>query len=187
MIAVGIDESRCSNCDKLLFRGVLGIGFIETKCSRCGTVNIVHNFDGILEGRSGAYIIVCNPTGDIIIASKSVKAVLGYDVEELCAKSIHDICACPEGVKNHMALPSTVDSIASWEKLHAHMPPQIVHLTKAGKQLTANARYYPLHALSSLYTMCVFYTGTAAVEPAIGIEQLLQGHPDQSVSNRVAV
>jgi PAS domain-containing protein len=183
MIAVGVDESRCITCNKLLFRGALGIGFIETKCARCGTINIVHNFDGILEGRSGAYIIVCNPKGEIIIASKSVKSILGYEVEKLCTKSIHDICACPEGAKNHVALPGTIDSIATWEMLHAHMPPEIIHITKDGKELSANARYYPLHALSSLYTMCVFYADLS-VKPVVGMEELLQSPDGLSVNER---
>lgn len=177
MIAVDVDQSRCSSCQKLLFRGVLGIGFIETKCSRCGTVNIVHNFDGILEGRNGAYIIVCNPQGEIIIASKSVKEVLGYEVQEVCHMSIHDICVCPKGAKKNWALPEKLDTIKAWEELHAHMPQQITHLTKSGEQVSVNARYYPLHALASLYTMCVFYADTS-VKPSIGIEELLQGPAD---------
>jgi PAS domain S-box-containing protein len=185
MIAVGVDESRCITCNKLLFRGALGIGFIETKCARCGTINIVHNFDGILEGRTGAYIIVYNSNGEIIIASKSVKSVLGYEVDEICNKTISDICARHDGIKTHLALTGSVTSIAAWEKQHAHMPHEIIHIAKDGKKIAANARYYPLHALANLYTMCVFYADLS-VKPVIGIEELFQGPADQPVIEQPA-
>lgn len=44
-----LNEHRCDNCNKLLFKGELSVGQIETKCNRCGEVKIVN---GVHEGKN---------------------------------------------------------------------------------------------------------------------------------------
>jgi PAS domain S-box-containing protein len=139
----------------LLFKGVLGIGFIEAKCNRCGTVNLLHNFDGILEGRKNAFVIACDDQGKIIVASKSVEKVLGYTADELTNRSI---CTLSDAIQPpHEPVQGKFGSLEDWEEFHKSLPTDMVQLSKDGKKLHVNARYYPLHALTGLYTMGVFY------------------------------
>jgi PAS domain S-box-containing protein len=155
MNTLALDEQRCSNCQRLLFKGVLGIGFIEAKCNRCGTVNLIHNFDGILEGRKNAYILACDDRGDIIVTSKSVEDVLGYTADELVGRSI---CKLSGSIKPmHPPVEDKLHSLEDWEIFHNNLTKDMIQLTKDGKKLNVNARYYPLHARTGLYTMCVFY------------------------------
>ena len=89
MLSLSLDEHRCNTCTKLLFKGTLGMGLIEVKCSRCGTLSLIHSFANYLKAKPTAYIIVYNPVGRVIAGSKSTKRILGKSIADI--QDIHDI------------------------------------------------------------------------------------------------
>ena len=155
MFSVELEEQRCENCNRLLFKGILGLGFIEAKCTRCGNINLLHSFDSILLGKSDTYILVYDTLGKVIIASKNAMKILGYDTEELIGLPIKTLC---ENVKNLPPLPSKVDrdALAKWDTYHAQLPDKVTHHTKAGEGIQVAARFYPLLSANGIYSMGVF-------------------------------
>jgi phage FluMu protein Com len=53
------------------------MGLVEAKCPRCGNISSLHSFDLLLRGRKHSYILVYNPKGRIVAATKSASDILG--------------------------------------------------------------------------------------------------------------
>jgi PAS domain S-box-containing protein len=156
MTSAVLDEKRCEKCQKLLFRGLVGIGFIEVKCTRCGHVNLLNSFDAMLHGTPGAYILVYDMTGNLIATSKSAERILGYGSKELQSRPMSSIDETFE--LRTIAESSQEKTLAEWERQHKSLSRQVSHLTKEGDLLQNHARYYPIGVLTGVYTIGIFYT-----------------------------
>lgn len=155
MMALQLDEQRCEQCEKLLFRGVIGIGFIEVKCARCGHLNLLNSYEAMLHGKPGAYILVYDHTGTIVAASTSAEDILGYSGPELTDMSIKKLgatCTLPD-----FRSDDTIEALEAWEDFHATLPPIVHQRCKDGTIVDADARYYPIGTVSGVYTIGIFY------------------------------
>lgn len=155
MISAQLEELRCTNCNRLLFRGIMGLGFIEAKCSRCGAINLLHSLDNILLNKPDTYILVFDTSGRVTIASHNAGAVLGYEDSELIHLPLEEICAEAKGLP---PLPHEVDgdALSLWEEYHKHLPDMVKHRRKDSNFVTATARFYPLLSANGIYSMGVF-------------------------------
>lgn len=153
MISVGIEEYRCKNCKKLLFKGALGMGIVEVKCERCGNVSLLHSFDRLMRSKPGGYIVVFGSDGHIIAASKSVKSLLGREFDR------SDSILALDPTVNLGGLPEIVtqEALNKWEDTHRDLPSETTHHKGDGGQVAVTARYYPVISYSDVYTVGVFY------------------------------
>lgn len=120
-------EYRCS-CGQLFFKGFLFDSFIEIKCKRCKKL-INPNSDEPTHEQE-RYLILYDHDGNIVDASPSCSAILGYERRELLKKKLHDICLFFKG-KNYkeffdktMATKSDPSPI---ETFHKSRDGEIVH------------------------------------------------------------
>jgi len=89
-----INEVRCLNCKKLLYKSKLGQNTrIECKCSRCGAINI-KNFDRLPE---------------IIPVVKNMNRKIAYVTAEICKQKIID----------ELSLCYSNLIIKSWEEINS--------------------------------------------------------------------
>lgn len=155
MVSRALDQIRCENCQKLLFRGIVGLGFIEVKCSRCGHVNVINSYDAMLHNTPGAYVLVYDSRGGLIAHSKSAEDILGYSTSELNRSSMQDIDATFPRIT-----PTTSDhklSRKEWESVHKHLSATVQHRTKDGATQPKAARYYPIDTFTGVYSVGIFY------------------------------
>ena len=155
MKAVELDDQRCKKCHKLLFRGVLGMGIVEVKCPRCGHISSLHSVDTLLRGKKEAYILVYNPQGKIIVASKSAYQLLGYSKDELDELRIQDIS--PRNQLPILDDVTTDDALQEWERYHIGLTRDIIHRKKEGTMLEVSARFYPIPSYNGFYTVAVYH------------------------------
>ncbi len=153
MLAIKLSDQRCQNCNKLLFKGVLGLGLVEVKCPRCGNISILHSFDELLVSNPDAYILVFEPGGRIVAASDSALRQLGYSTEELTSLTMQDLAGDhgytpPEPVWDNPLL-QTINQSA--EDRMSKRTTRIKQYTKSGEQITADVRHYPIGAMSGFY------------------------------------
>jgi PAS domain S-box-containing protein len=80
-----LNEHRCQNCNKLLFKGIFIDSIVEIKCSRCGTINKKDSRK--LNYHFNQYLLKTNGLGDIISISGSASDMLGYTEKELIGKN----------------------------------------------------------------------------------------------------
>jgi PAS domain S-box-containing protein len=149
-----LKAQRCVHCNKMLFRGALGMGIAEVKCSRCGQISTLHSFNLMLRGRTDVYILVYNPDGRIIISSESAEELLGYSQEELKDMSIQDIS--PKNQLYAIGKRSNPKELEEWEKYHANLPPDITHIAKSGESVQVFARFFPMAAYKDFYTVGIY-------------------------------
>lgn len=79
-------EYRCV-CGKLLFKGYIVSGALETKCPRCHTLTTVG--DSLRE--PGRYAFLLDRDASIVNATHTAAEVLGYPLSELIGKHYYDI------------------------------------------------------------------------------------------------
>ncbi len=156
MMAIGLDDMRCEQCSKLLFRGSIGLGIIEVKCPRCGHINVLHAFEDLLRRQPNSYVIVFDSAGSIVAASKSTQKHLGYDLDDLRKLSMRDL-----GVENHelqeITYESTPIEIANKEGSFLGQPRyNSRHTTKDKRVIDVAVRYYPFGIHSAQLTMAIY-------------------------------
>ena len=154
MVAVELDDQRCEKCQKLLFRGILGMGIVEVKCPRCGHISRLHSIEAILRGKTHTYVLVYNHAGKIILSSESARTHLHYTAAELNNLHIQDI-----SLRNHPPIleeSSSTDALHAWEEYHTNLSSNMVHRTKRGEILKVRARFYPIAAYTGYYTVAVY-------------------------------
>ncbi len=154
MIALTLDEQRCTTCKKLLFRGSFGFGFVEAKCSRCGNINVLNSFDTMLRATKDVYIIVYNNDSQIIASSSSTEDLLHYTGKQLADLTM---CAIDKDFPTTSCkLANNIESLDDWETLHNKLPTRSIHLTSQGEKIPVIARYYPIGTLTGIYSIGVF-------------------------------
>ena len=154
-----LEQIRCESCQKLLFRGIVGLGFIEVKCSRCGHVNVINSYDAMLHNTPGAYVLVYDSRGGLIAHSKSAEKILGYTTSELNQSSMQDIDASFPRIT-----PTPSDhkmTRQEWEDMHKNLPKTALHKTKKGENSPKAARYYPIDTFTGVYSVGIFYPSKA--------------------------
>jgi phage FluMu protein Com len=159
MMSALLDEQRCEKCSKLLFRGMVGIGFIEVKCARCGHINLLNSYDAMLHGTPGAYILVYDRNGRLIAGSNSAESTLGYSAAELQKQSMQKIDE--EFDLSALKGDGNKKFLEQWEQFHKNLPHTVTHKTKNNKTLRNYARYYPIGSLTGVHTIGIFYTAPA--------------------------
>jgi PAS domain S-box-containing protein len=148
-------DQRCVKCKKLLFRGLLGLGIVEVKCSRCGHVSMLHSFDQLLRSKTGAYVLVYNPAGRVIVTSASASEVLGYSSEEFCTLKIQSIS--PRNQIPVLDEHASLKALEYWQQHHNNLGETMSHLRKDGSYIEVNARFYPVASHDSYYTVGIYY------------------------------
>lgn len=156
MISVNLEEYRCKSCRRLLFKGTLGMGFIEVKCSRCGTVSLIHSFDKLLKGQPHAYILVYGSDGHIIATSKSATRLLQRNFKQTDTIGLID----PQLSLPPLPNSPTYDDLSKWEEMHRQLPSKTVHTNGQNTPIEVNARYYPIASHADVYTVAIFYVLT---------------------------
>lgn len=159
MMSALLDEQRCEKCSKLLFRGMVGLGFIEVKCARCGHINLLNSYDAMLHGTPGAYILVYDRSGRLIAGSHSAESILGYSADELQKQSMQEIDEAFD--LSPLKGAGDRDFLTHWEKFHKNLSHHVNHKTKNNKMLENYARYYPIGSLTGVHTIGIFYTAPA--------------------------
>lgn len=157
MISVHLQEHRCDNCHRLFFKGFIGLGFVEVKCSRCGEICILNSFETLLNGKKNIYIIVYDSAGQIIATSKSAANILGYCKQEFDSQTnfIHAIdpdIELPEITDNN---PS-VEDLKLWDIAHDSLSTSVGHISKDGSVISSTAQYFPIASHDTIYTIGVF-------------------------------
>lgn len=90
-----LKEYRCP-CGKLLFKGLILVSVIEIKCKRCGATRLIHEIrDGVMDNSSFGILLDLN--GSIVEASQNVERALGYELEYLLRKPLHEFCPALRG------------------------------------------------------------------------------------------
>lgn len=155
MISIHLQEHRCENCHRLFFKGFVGLGFVEVKCSRCGHISILNSFDTLLSSKSDTYIIVYDSKGNVIVASRTAAKTLGYSREDLDAgvniQNIDPLIGLPE-----IPEKPKLEDLKIWEFGHENLGPIATHIGKNGQSINARAQYYPIASNSRMYTIGVF-------------------------------
>lgn len=82
-------ECRCSECRKLLLKGIIFDGTLEIKCKRCGKINSI----GIAKHQDDPthYLLIIDDKGKIIAFSSSACGSLGYAQSELIGKDFSQV------------------------------------------------------------------------------------------------
>lgn len=169
MLAIKLNDQRCKKCNKLLFKGVLGLGLVEVKCPRCGNISILHSFDELLVSNPDAYILVFEPNGRIVAVSDSALRQLGYTTDELTHLTMQDLgreygYEPPEPDWDNPLLALINKSV---EDRLAKRTTRIKQYAKDGKLITADVRHYPIGAISGFYYgAIIFPVATAQPTPA---------------------
>lgn len=89
MKSSSLREYRCV-CGKLLFKGMLVMGSVETKCNRCGAIILTQDLNEDVIGPH-SFALLVDGKGEILNASKNAPAVLGYDSAELLSMRLEDL------------------------------------------------------------------------------------------------
>lgn len=92
-----LKEYRC-DCGKLLFKGMLAIGFVEVKCRRCGRLKLMTGLvNDVFDSESCT--IMLNRSGDILSSSRSANDVLGVNYIDIIGGRLEALpIAIPESV-----------------------------------------------------------------------------------------
>jgi PAS domain S-box-containing protein len=85
---VSYGEWRC-DCGRLLFKGVLMVGVMETKCSRCKRMVYIQQFESVTTSEPSLFMLL-SLDGEIMAVSNSVREVFGYSRESTIGKCLAD-------------------------------------------------------------------------------------------------
>ncbi|MCA9325677.1 Com family DNA-binding transcriptional regulator [Candidatus Saccharibacteria bacterium] len=154
MLAVSLNDRRCEKCNKLLFKGLLGMGVLEVKCPRCGNINLLHSFDMLIGKNQDRYVLAFMPTGKIIAASDSASTILGYERNELQELSFSHIDT--ESKLPAIGNARTPENLEAWSRYTDSLPNHSYHHHKNGRRLYVSVRVYPLGSLDGPYAVGVF-------------------------------
>jgi PAS domain S-box-containing protein len=150
-----LESLRCNSCGKLLLKGSLGLGIIEIKCGRCGSMNVFHSLDDLITEWPEAYILVFDSDGLIVTASRSAEQILGYTAEEF--SGLNMVKLNPKFIHPKTGILTNYD-IGENEQpisLLGKRMYKVTHIKKDGTPMAATARYYPFGPLNGKHTMII--------------------------------